>query len=200
VLSAAPKLEKQNDGYSLFCPVVSSFPRIDAQNLGSDMAQHPDTFDVYADAAGNIARVSGLDHLPQKIQTSLSLQRGESIFHRSAGIRFYEYYQAFRESPWLALLMKLDIVREASIPFADKILKRQYTQLQCVTRVLDFELLSETPAANNRLPVRVTFEVQGVGLWERDLQIYMPTKEQMEKQAKLQAEMEPLFSLVPNKL
>jgi hypothetical protein len=91
VLSAAPKLERQNDSYSLFCPVVLSFPRIDAQILGSDMAEHPDILDVYADAAGKIARVSGLDYLPQKIQTSLSLQRGESIFHRSAGIRFYEY-------------------------------------------------------------------------------------------------------------
>jgi hypothetical protein len=78
--------------------------------------------------------------------------------------------------------------------------REQYTQLQCVTRVLDFELLSETPAANNRLPMRVAFELQGVGLWERDLQIYMPTKEQMDKQAKLQAEMEPLSTLVPNKL
>ena len=158
------------------------------------MALHPDTFDIYADASGNIARVAGLDYLPQKIQTSLSLQRGESIFHRSAGIRFYEYYQACRESPWLDLLMKLDVVCEVSIPFTDKILKRQYTQLQCVTRVLDFELLSETPAANNRLSVRVMFEVQGVGRWERDLQIYMPTKEQMDKQAKLQAEMQPLLS------
>jgi len=199
VLSAAPKLEKQNDGYRIICPVASSFPRVDAQNIGSDMALHPETFDLYVDASGDIARVSGLDYLPQRIQTSLSMQRGESFFHRSAGIRFYEYYQAYRDSPWLPLLMKLDVVREASIPFTDTILNREYTQLSCVTRVIDFQLLADKPEPNNRLPIRVVFDVQGVGRWEHDLKIYMPTKEQMDKRAELQAETNPLFTLVPNR-
>ena len=182
-LSGVPSLTKDN-GYTLLCPVSSGFPRIDAQNLGSDMAVHPETRDIYLDDKGNIARVSGLEYLPQKIEASLSMQLGESAFHPTAGIRFFEYFEAFRESQWLALLLTLDVVRQAAIPFTDKIMKWQYTPLQCVTRVRSFELLSETPK-DNRLPVRVDFDVHGVGRWQRDLSIYIPTKVQMDTRLKL---------------
>ena len=190
-LSNAPNLTKQSDGYSLLCPVASSYPRIDAQQLGSDWALHPETQDLYLDASKNIARVSGLDALPQRIQSVLSLQRGESPFDPGFGGRFVEYFETHRDSPWLGLLMKLDVIRQAAIPYKD-VLKRQYTPLQCVTRVNNIELLSEAPT-NNRLPMRVDFIVQGVGPWQRDLSVYMPTEEQMAKRAALRAQIAPLL-------
>jgi hypothetical protein len=135
--------------------------------------------------------VSGLDALPQRIQSVLSVQRGESPLEPGFGIRFFEYFETHRGSPWLGLLMKLDVIRQAAIPHKD-ILKRQHTPLQCVTRVNNVELMSEAPT-NNRLPIRVDFIVQGVGPWQRDLSVYMPTKEQMDKQAALRARIAPLF-------
>jgi hypothetical protein len=192
-LSRAPSLSKQNDGYSLLCPVAPSFARIHGQRLGSSMATHPVTRDTYLDATGNIARVSGLDYLPQKIEESLSMQRGESVFAPTAGIRFFEYFEAYRGSPWLKLLMTLDVIRHAAIPYTDDISKRQHTSLQCVTRVHGFELLSETPV-DHRLPVRVDLEVQGVGRWQKDLSVFVPTKEQMDTRAELQAERSRLIS------
>jgi hypothetical protein len=196
VLSDAPILIKQDTGYVLQCPVAAAFPRIEAQNLGSDFALHPETRDLYRDEKGDIARVSGVDYLPQHVETALSLQRGESPFYPHAGIRFFEYFEEYRESPLLSLLMMLDVVREAAIPFSDVVLKRQYTQLRCVKRVHHFELLSEVPT-NKRLPVHVDFDVNGVGRWQRNLSIYMPTREQMERQAKLRAQMAPLFTGLP---
>ena len=88
--------------------------------------------------------------------------------------------------------MKLDVIRQASIPFRDAVMGRQYTPLGCVTRVRNVELLSETPK-NNRLPLLVDFEVQGVGQWRREIFVYMPTKEQMAERAQLLAEMSPLL-------
>jgi len=187
VLSQAPSLTKQTDGYTLLCPVAPGAPRVDVQNIGSAMAMHPETHDTYLDSKGNIARVSGLEYLPQMIQSSLSMQRGENVFAPTAGIRFFEYFEAFKGSPWLALLMKLDVIRQAAIPHKESIMNRQDTPLRCVTRVHSFELLSETPK-ENRLPVRVDFDVQGLGCWQHDLSIYMPTKEQMEERARLLAE------------
>jgi hypothetical protein len=67
VLSQAPSLTKQNDGYSLLCPVAPGFPRIEAQKLGSTLALRGETGDLYLDDKGNIARVSGLESLPQKV-------------------------------------------------------------------------------------------------------------------------------------
>jgi hypothetical protein len=140
--------------------------------------------------------VSGIERLSQHVEMALSLQQGESPFYPQVGIRFFEYFEAYRGSPWLSLLMMLDVVREASIPLTDVLSSKQYTQLRCVKRVHGFELLSEVPS-NHRLPVRVDFDVNGLGRWQRELSIYMPTREQMERQAKLRAEIAPLFTGFP---
>jgi hypothetical protein len=192
VLVEAPSLTKESEGYTLLCPVATGAARVDVQNLGSDMALHPETGDIYLDGKGNIARVSGIDYLPQKVQAVLSMQRQENVFAPSAGVRFFEYFEAFQDSPWLALLMKLDFIRQAAIPRSDSLLNRQDTPLRCVTRVYGFDLLSDTPV-ENRLPVRVELEIQGLGRWQRDLSIYLPTKEQMDERARMIAE-RPMFS------
>jgi hypothetical protein len=194
VLSEAPSLTKQTDGYHLFCPVAPGFPRIDAQSLGSDLALHPETGDLYLDDKKNIARVSGLEYLPQKVQSLLSMQRGENVFAPSAGMRFFEYFEAFRGSPWLTLLMTLDVVRQAAIPSGDGMTKRQHTPLQCVTRVRSVELLSEIPK-DDRLPVRVDLDVQGVGKWQHNISVYMPTQEQMAKRAQMLTRVPPWSSI-----
>jgi hypothetical protein len=186
-LSAAPILRKQPGGYSLLCPVESGCPRIDAQNLGSSLALHPETNDLYADENNNIARVSGIAALPQYVRSALSMQRGENVFAPSAGMRFFEYLDQYAGSPWLDRLMTLDIIRQAAIPVKGAAGVVQSTPLQCVTRVHSFEVLSLTPESN-RLPVRVDFEVQGVGRWKHDFSIYMPSKEQMAERAKVLAE------------
>lgn len=186
VLLQAPSLTKQNDGYTLHCLIERSAPRMDAQDLGSDMALHPETHDLFLDNQGNIARVSGLEYLPQKVQTLLSMQSGENVFAPTAGIRFFEYREGFAGSPWLPLLMMLDVIRQAAIPQRISMMNSRETPLRCVTRVHSFELLSDIPT-DNRLPVRVDFDVQGLGRWQRELSIYMPTNEQMEERARLLA-------------
>jgi hypothetical protein len=144
---------------------------------------HRETNDLFLDANGDLARVSGLDYLPQKVQTLLSLQKNESVFAPDYGVRFFEFYQLFKGSPWLDLLMKLEVVRQAAIPFKDSG-GRKHTPLQCVTRVLDVELLEDEPVGH-RLQLRVAFNVNGFGRWEQQVFIYMPTAEQMAARARL---------------
>ena len=192
LLSGAPKLMRKADSCSLVCPVAPSVTRIDAQKLGSDFAIHPETGDLYLDEKKNIARVSGLDYLPQKIQSCLSIQKGENVFAPNYGMRFSEYFETFRGSPWLELLLKLDVVRQASIPFIDTVMNRIYTPLRCVTRVLSVTLLSEIPE-NHRLPIRVNFDVQGVGQWQHDVSIYLPTMEELAQRAERIAKSFPKF-------
>lgn len=189
VLLDTPSLTRQSYGYSLLCPIAPASPRIDAQTLGTDWALHSESGDLFLEGNRCIAQVSGLEALPQKVQTSLSMQRGESPFHPTFGTRFFEYFEAYRGSPLLELLLKLDVIRQAAIPYTD-VLHGQYTPLQCVTRVNSIELLSET-SKNNWLPMRVDFNVQGIGRWKRDLSVYMPTKEQMDKQAALRSARPP---------
>ena len=171
----------------LDCSVASAFPRIDAQKLGGRSAEHPETRDMYVDGEGNIARVGGVEALLQHIESVLGLQQGESPINPAAGCRFYEYFERFRGTPWLSLLMKLDVVRAAAIPLNDVFRRIQPPPLQCVTRVHSVELLDETPI-KNRIPLRVDLDIQGIGRWQQDLSVYLPTREQMDRQAKLRAE------------
>ena len=187
VLVAPPQLTNGPEGAILLCAVAPSADRIDVQRLGSDMALHPETDDLYLDEKGGIARVSGLAYLPQKVRSVLSTQRGESVFWPTFGMRFFEYFEAFRGSPWLNLLLKLDVVRQASIPRRDSSTGALHTPLRCVRRVSSFDLLATEPL-NHKLPVRVEFEVQGLGAWQNEFSIYMPTAAQMAERGTMIAE------------
>ncbi len=114
------------------------------------------------------------------------MQRGESPFAPTFGMRFFEYFDAYRGSPWLDLLFKLDVIRQASVPLEDVVTKHAHTPLQCVTRVRDVALLADTPT-NNRLPIRLDFDVQGGGQWTRDLSIYVQTVEQTSQRTRMLA-------------
>jgi hypothetical protein len=178
VLLSAPALKKNGEGYLVKCPVAPGFPRIEAQRLGSDYAISPTTDDLYLDNKRNIARVSGVEALPQRVRSCLSMQRGESPFHGDFGVRIAEYFDAFRGSPWLGQLIKLEVIRQAAIPYRDEIQKKDYTPLQCVERVWQVEALADVPE-NQWLPVRVEFDVRGVGRWQHELKICIPSADML---------------------
>ncbi len=111
-----------------------------------------------------------MDALPQRIRSCLSLRRKELIFHPEFGTRLADYYREFRTSPWLARLLKLEVVRQAAIPYYDASLKVRYTPLQCVDRVSEVTVLSEELEEERPL-IRVCLDFRGVGLWQCDVAI-----------------------------
>jgi hypothetical protein len=183
MLTAAPTLTKQGDGYSLRCAIAPGANRVDARNIGTGLALHPETNDLYVDEKGAIARLSGVDYLPQRLREVLSMQRGGSPFSPTFGMRFFEYFQAYHGSPWLDLLFKLDVVRQAAIPYRDDVTRQTRTPLLCVTRVRNVEILADAPT-KNRLPVQFDLDVQGIGAWTQEVAVYVPTSEEMAEHAR----------------
>jgi hypothetical protein len=175
VLAAPPALSTETDGgYILRCPISPRAQRISAVQLPMDIALG-DNHDLSA-MNGDLATVSGVEALPQKLKTVLSLERGESPFHPHFGARFSEYYANLGDSPWFAQLLKLELTRHAAIPYYDPILKRAYTPLHCIERVVRVEALADAPT-KNWLPIRVILEVKGIdGPWSRELSIYVSEK------------------------
>ena len=151
------------------CDVEPAFPRTTATALPTDFALSA-KHDLFVEN-GDIATVSGLAALPQKLLTNLSMRRGESPFHGAYGSRLAEYWTNYVGSPWLAELMKLDVIRLASIPYEDLILGRSYTPLQCVDRVRHVEVIGEL--VERRLPIRLDLEIAGLGAWTRDLAVHV---------------------------
>jgi hypothetical protein len=126
--------------------------------------------------SGGIAEVTGVDALPQTIKTCLSSQKGESPFHKDFGTRFAEYFRLLAGSPWFEQILKLEVIRQAAIPYIDPLDNRQYTPFQCVKRVYGIELLADAPSGN-WLPIRLDLEVRGLGRWQRELSICVPKEE-----------------------
>src|SRR5271165_5756746 len=77
-------------------------------------------------------------------------------FNPDFGVRFAEYFDSFRDSPWLSHLLKLEVVRQSAIPYDEDVLNRQYTPLRSIERVWSLEVLADAPS-NNRLPIRGDF-------------------------------------------
>jgi hypothetical protein len=151
------------------CTVAPSFPRTHAAGLPKDYslsAKHDLTVEN-----GSIATVSGLAALPQKLLTCLSMQRGESPFHPEFGSRLADYWANFIGSPWLDQLLKLDVVRLASIPYFDPVLNQSYTPLMCVERVDAVVAIGEP--SERRLPVHLDLQIAGLGPWTRDLAVFI---------------------------
>jgi hypothetical protein len=151
--------------------VLPSADRIRAVDLPTDLALSDD-HDLMI-AGGDLATVSGVEALPQQVKTCLSHQKGESPFHRDFGTRFAEYYRVLSGSPWFEHFLKLEVIRQAAIPYRDPLGNRQYTPLQCVERVFGIEILADAPF-NNWLPIRVDLDVKGIGRWQRELSVCVP--------------------------
>jgi hypothetical protein len=172
LLSAAPVLKRMDGGLYAECAVASNFPRISAGELGSQMAISEETGDVYIEN-GEIARVSGLKSFPQMLKSVLSIQRGEFFLDRAYGVRFAEYLEAFRGTPWLAELLKLDVVRQASIPYKSATNQQAHTPLNCVERVTGLQVRQEDIAAG-RLSIGLELEVNGIGHWTGEISVHLP--------------------------
>jgi hypothetical protein len=171
-LKGRPSMTRENTGgYIIRCPVLPSAGRIRAGDLPQDFALS-ENHDLTA-KNGTIAMVSGLEALPQRVKTCLSHQKGESPFHRDFGTRFAEYYSLLSGSPWFGRFLKLEVIRQAAIPYIDTIMNRQDTPLQCVERVYGIEILPNAPT-NNWLPIRVDLDVKAVGRWQHDLSVCIP--------------------------
>jgi hypothetical protein len=177
-LAAAPALKKTADGHVVTCQVCKSFPRTSAYSLPRDFALNDD-HDT-SSATGTFSTVEGLDALPQKIKTCLSHQRGESPFHPAFSARLVDYFDLFRDSFWLARLVRLEVIRHACMPYSHPVLKQRYTPLMSVLRVVGIEMLN-TSTKKNWVPFHFLLKVDGVGRWERDISILIsPRDEQLE--------------------
>lgn len=171
-LRGAPSMTREKTGgYIVRCPVRPSADRIRAADLPTSWALS-DSHDLMA-PGGKWALVSGLDALPQQVKTCLSHQKGESPFHRDFGTRFAEYYRLLSDSPWFEHFLKLEVIRQAAIPYHDPVNQQQYTPLLCVERVFGIEIRANAPT-KNWLPIRVDLDVRGVGRWQHDLSVCVP--------------------------
>jgi transcriptional regulator with XRE-family HTH domain len=189
-LAGPPTLSANGDAYVVRCPVAPGFARKDVSQL-NQTAISPETGDLFL-RNGSIARVSGAAALPQSIRKVLSLHRGESPFQPDYGARLADIFNAFRRSPMLHAVLKLEVIRQAAIPYTNNVTGDIDTPLHCVERVWHVEPLAEQ-AENARLPMRFVLGVNGLGRWEEVLSISMPDAATLEKIRERRKALAPIY-------
>lgn len=169
-LATAPSWKKNGTSIELTFAVENRYPRKNAHHLGSTLATNS-LNDIFVDN-GDLAVVSGINALPQKIRTVLSFIRGESPFYPSAGTRLKEYFDEFENSPWLVHWLKLEVIRQSCIPYHDRVLKNTSTPLECVNKVYDVR--PGTHNSENWREFYFELDVEGIGVWKETLSIFVP--------------------------
>lgn len=149
LLAAAPVLTHTAGRRLVRCSLQPAATRMSALTLPADWALNHDG-DIHL-KNGDIALVRGLEALPQRLRTTLSVQRGEMVFHPEFGTRLAEYHSLLLDSPWLERVVKLEVIRQASIPRWDEVLKKSYTPLLCVERIHGVKIL-EAVRPNGWIP------------------------------------------------
>lgn len=171
-LSSPPAWSKSDRGILIKVGVMRSTPRIDAHRLPMDLALN-DEHDLFI-LNGQLARVRGVDALPQKIKTCLSTIRGEVFYAPTYGTRIREYSTDFLGSPWLPKLIKLETIRMASIPYADQMgLNASSTPLKAVRKVISVDQIS-AEGDDGWFAFRFHLDVEGIGAWVREIKLFIP--------------------------
>ncbi|TWC24307.1 hypothetical protein FBY06_102388 [Pseudomonas sp. SJZ085] len=168
-LLAAPSWSKTGNDCVITTLVKPSFPKIDVHQLPMTMALGDDhDFQILN---GSLARIRGLEALPQQVKTCLSMSRAESYFAPSYGTRIREYSVGFFGSPWLPRLIKLEAIRMAAIPYVDSHgITPPTTPLRCVRKVISIEQI-DTVGEGGWYRFRVDLDIEGLGEWSREMPI-----------------------------
>ena len=182
VLRGAPSVTRHGNEFDVILPISPSFPRTTAQSFGSMMAISPDTHDMFIEN-GDIAQVSGVDAFAQHLSSLMGLAKGDNVFHPKSGTMISNFYKDFAGSPWLDRLLKMEVIRLAAIPVADRLLKSTHTPLRCVTRVRDVMIVSGADQDRQRIPFRLKLDVNGVGSWTKIITVFIYTDEELKAAA-----------------
>lgn len=152
----------------LKCAISFRTERISVDKIGLDIA-----LDETGDLGifnGSLKMISGLDRLPQLLYIYLSTVKGEIQRYPRLGVRLGEYYHLYKDTLWLNKIFKLEIIKAASIIIDDE---GMTTPLKCIQKVYDVKILGEI-SEKDRIPIYVSLDVKGHGLWEKEIQIFIP--------------------------
>jgi class 3 adenylate cyclase len=172
-LSAPPGVAHDHGQHIVTCEVSPRVQRMPAADLKPEWAMSRN-YDLELDNKQNFVLVSGLTALPQRITASLSVQRGESPRYPEVGSKLRQHVTTV-VAQWHQRLMQLEVIRLASIPFAEGEAAPYTTPLHCVERVRSVEIVSKE-ASNGWLRIRVELEVNGAGHWTHEVPVIVGSR------------------------
>lgn len=175
LLVSAPEWYMNDNSYHVAFAVAQRFPRSSVHELGGDIAIDVERRGFVLEN-GSMKLVSGKDALPQKIALNMWKRIGEDYLSPDYGSRISELFAMYSGTQWIDRVLKLELIRLASIPYQDEYLEEEFTPLLCVNRVISISLLSQE-VIDDWIPAQLILDVEGTGITELNLDLYIPDSE-----------------------
>ncbi|WPO90974.1 hypothetical protein [Chryseobacterium sp. HR92] len=122
---------------------------------------------------GDFKIVKGEDCAKQIIKLTLSTGFGDLKSHPMFGSLLSYYYQKFKNNiSILNRLIKLEITRLISIPYADKLQINGVPPLDFINRIINVEI-GDIEIFDSKLPIKVKLEWGDYKHWESIIEIYI---------------------------
>lgn len=166
-MASAPEIESIEGGLVLKLAVEPSIQRRAIAARGISMCRHTGK------------GITGLPAFVQDLEICLGSALGESPFSPRSGSRISEYFYGFGGTALLEPLIKLELVRLASLRTDSRLYKSEFAPLSSISAVKSVAIIY--PRNDDRyLKARVTLDVEGVGEWQDDIDIFIHTPEELE--------------------
>jgi len=171
-ITSPPRWDKRENDYFVEITVALRYLRTDVNELGGDIAFDINQHD-FSLRNGSMCIAEGVDVLPQKIAFNMWKRFGEDSFFPRYGSRISELYPLYLGTLWLAHVLKLELIRLASIPYYDECLDESFTPFMCVNSIISIRLTSDE-VTNNLIPAHLELEIEGLGRKEFDIPLFIP--------------------------
>ena len=127
--------------------------------------------------------IEGLDAYVQKFEATLGMAQGTWFARIKSGSDISDLYWRYKESSWFGRLAMTEMIRLSSIPSPHADGRGPSTPFAIVNRVDQVEIPT-FDLDNQHLLIRVQFDLEGLGFWERTLSVFISTQEQLEESRK----------------
>ncbi|QEL27253.1 hypothetical protein FQV39_32050 (plasmid) [Bosea sp. F3-2] len=120
----------------------------------------------------------GMEAYVQVFESVLGMALGTWFTDLGLGSDLSDLYWRYKGSPWFERLVMMEMIRLSSIPRVQNGFDAPSTPFLAVNRI-DSVKVPSFDLKGQKLGIEVRFDLEGMGLWEHVLSVFVSTPEQL---------------------
>ncbi|WP_293797302.1 hypothetical protein [uncultured Bosea sp.] len=166
LLAEPPVVERAGQAYEVLFRLKDQVPRRNAAASISSMSSEDGRM------------LHGMEAYVQVFESVLGMGLGTWFTDLGLGSDLSDLYWRYKGSPWFERLAMIEMIRLSSIPRVQNGLDAPSTPFLAVNRI-DSVKVPSFDLTGQQLGIEVRFDLEGMGLWEHVLSVFVSTPEQL---------------------